>query len=117
MKSRLLLASILIFFLFLPYWVEAQFKNTEPASGNSMTLPGGPVLGGLLGNFLLIVLGAIGVFSIIGFVIAGIMWATAAASEDKLSAASNVFVYSLVGVIISVGGIILLSYVRGYLGI
>ncbi|MFZ2299666.1 MAG: hypothetical protein WAW00_00850 [Candidatus Moraniibacteriota bacterium] len=63
-------------------------------------------------NWLLGILGFIG---IIGFVIAGILYLTAAGDETQIEKAKNAMLYSIIGVIVALIGFVIIQAVEGLL--
>ncbi len=63
-------------------------------------------------NWLLGILGFIGV---IGFVIAGILYLTAAGDEEQIKRAKNAMLYSIIGVIVALIGFVIVKAVEGLL--
>lgn len=63
-------------------------------------------------NWLLAILGFIG---IIGFVIAGILYLTAAGDEDQIGKAKNAMMYSIIGVIVALIGFVIINAVENWL--
>lgn len=64
-------------------------------------------------NWLLAILGFLG---IIGFVIAGILYLTAAGNEDRIDQAKNAMMYSIIGVIVALLGFVVIQAVDTWLG-
>ena len=93
-----------------PFTVLAQFQ-APPATG----LPAGSLLGILTSgmNWLLVVVGILGV---IGFVIAGIIYLTAAGDEEQIAKGKQAMIYSIVGVIVALLGVIIIQAVQALLG-
>ncbi len=58
--------------------------------------------------------GIIGFLAIIGFVISGILYLTAAGDEDQISKAKNAMVYSIVGVIVAMLGLVIFSAAQAF---
>ena len=87
----------------------AQFQ-TPAGTG----LPGGSILGIITSamNWLLILVGILGV---IGFVIAGIIYLTAAGDEDQIAKGKKAMIYSIVGVIVALLGVVIIQAVQGLL--
>ncbi|NTW26910.1 MAG: hypothetical protein HGA36_01155 [Candidatus Moranbacteria bacterium] len=94
----------------VPMIVKAQFE-TPTGTG----LPSGSLIGILTSgmNWLLVVVGILGV---IGFVIAGIIYLTAAGDEGQIDKGKNAMVYSIVGVIVALVGVVIIKAVQGMLG-
>ena len=64
-------------------------------------------------NWLLMMVGILGV---IGFVIAGILYLTAAGDDDMIGRAKKAMVYSIVGVLVALIGLVVIRAVQGLLG-
>jgi hypothetical protein len=94
----------------VPMIVKAQFE-TPAGTG----LPTGSLIGILTNgmNWLLIVVGILGV---IGFVIAGILYLTAAGDEGQIDKGKTAMVYSIIGVIVALLGVVVIKAVQGMLG-
>ncbi len=63
-------------------------------------------------NWLLMILGFIG---IIGFVIAGILYLTAAGDEDQIGKAKTAMMYSIIGIIVALMGFVIIRAVESWL--
>jgi hypothetical protein len=59
---------------------------------------------------------AIGLVGIIGFAIAGILYLTAAGDDDRISKAKNAMLYSIIGVLVALAGVVALTFARNLLG-
>ena len=94
----------------VPMVASAQF-STPSGTG----LPSGSLIGIITNgmNWLLIVVGILGV---IGFVIAGIIYLTAAGDEGQIDKGKQAMVYSIVGVIVALIGVVVIKAVQGMLG-
>jgi uncharacterized membrane protein len=94
----------------MPFFASAQFQQPQGTG-----LPAGSLLGIITSgmNWLLIVVGILGV---IGFVIAGIIYLTAAGDDDQISKGKKAMVYSIVGVIVALLGIVIIQAVQALLG-
>lgn len=94
----------------VPMVVSAQF---EAPTGTG--LPSGSVIGIITNgmNWLLIIVGILGV---IGFVIAGIIYLTAAGDEGQIERGKHTMIYSIVGVIVALIGVVIIKAVQGMLG-
>ena len=94
----------------LPAAVGAQFQ--EPTGTG---LPAGSLIGIITNgmNYLLIVVGILGV---IGFVIAGIIYLTAAGDEDQIERGKRTMINSIIGIIVALLGIVIIQAVKGLLG-
>lgn len=94
----------------VPMVVSAQFE-TPGGTG----LPSGSIVGILTNgmNWLLIIVGILGV---IGFVIAGILYLTAAGDEGQMDKGKHAMIYSIIGVIVALLGVVIIKAVQGLLG-
>ena len=93
-----------------PMAVLAQF---QPPAGTG--LPAGSIVGIITSvmNWLLIIVGILGV---IGFVIAGIIYLTAAGDEEQIEKGKKAMIYSIVGVIVALIGVVIIQAVQSMLG-
>jgi multisubunit Na+/H+ antiporter MnhB subunit len=64
-------------------------------------------------DWLLAIFGFIG---IIGFVIAGILYLTAAGNEEQAETAKKAMLYSIIGIIVALIGFVIIRAVDGWLG-
>ena len=93
-----------------PFAVLAQFQKPEGTG-----LPSGTILGIITAgmNWLLVIVGILGV---IGFVIAGIIYLTAAGDEEQIQKGKQAMIYSIVGVIVALLGVVIIQAVQSLLG-
>lgn len=73
-------------------------------------LPAGSITGILL-NILLWILRIFGIIGIVGFVISGILYLTAAGDEDRMAYAKRAMYYSIIGVVVGLVGVVILQAV------
>ena len=94
----------------VPMVVSAQF---ETPSGTG--LPSGSIMNIITSamNWLLIVVGILGV---IGFVIAGILYLTAAGDEGQMDKGKHAMIYSIIGVIVALLGVVIIKAAQTFLG-
>lgn len=93
-----------------PLAALAQF-----ATPGGTNLPSGGIVQILTNgmNWLLIIVGILGV---IGFVISGILYLTAAGDETQIDKAKSAMLYSILGVIVALIGVVVIQAVQGLLG-
>lgn len=106
--------SLAVAVLAAPALVSAQFDRAKTNAGAS-DLPSRPIYD-LIENIMLYLLAIIGFLSIIGFVIAGIMFLTAAGSEDQIKRAKSALKYSIIGIIVALVGYVVFNAVGNFLG-
>jgi len=108
-KIKLIASSVSVAALTLPIVAFAQF---QPPVGTN--LPSGRISDIVMQvmYWLLLLVGAIGV---IGFAIAGILYLTAAGDEDRIEIAKRAMLYSIVGVIVALLGLVILRAVSSML--
>ena len=96
--------------LLLPALAFGQF--TPPDDTN---LPSGSIFE-IINNIMKWLLGLISFIAIIGFVIAGILYLTAAGDEKRIESAKKAMVYSIVGVVVALVGLVILLAAQKMLG-
>lgn len=94
----------------LPFIAAAQV--TTP-SGTQ--LPTGQI-SDIIKQVMLWLLGLLGFFAVIGFVISGIMYLVAAGDEDQQSKAKKAMFYSITGVIVGLIGLVIYAAAQKLLG-
>ena len=77
-------------------------------SGGPTGLPGGRIID-IVANVLDWLLIIIGIVSIIGFIIAGILYLTSAGDETQAGKAKKAMLYSIIGVIVGLSGLVMLN--------
>ena len=104
-KIKSLISTAYIIGLTAPAIALAQFK--EPGGTG---LPGGSITNivNQVMNWILAIVGAIGV---IGFAIAGILYLTAGGEEDRIDQAKRAMLYSIIGVVVALLGLVILRAV------
>lgn len=70
----------------------------------------------LLQNAMYWLLGAVGFLGVIGFVISGILYLTAAGDEDQIDKAKKAMMYSIIGVVVALLGFIIIAAATNFLG-
>lgn len=103
-------STVSVVFLVAPSTVLAQL-NTNPG-GN---LPSGTVFS-IVSNFMTWILALVGIVGVIGFAIAGILYLTAAGDETRIGTAKTAMMYSIIGVIVAIAGVVALQFASGLLG-
>lgn len=82
------------------------FVNIAGAAG---VIEDAPRLSAVLFNALQFLLSIAGTIAIIGLVAAGVMYATAAGSEDRIKKAKKALLYSVIGIVVVLGGYVLIK--------
>jgi len=72
-------------------------------------------IAGIIYNIMQWILSIIGVIAVIAFVIAGIIYLTSAGDEDRIQQAKRAMLYSIVGVIVALMGLVILYAVDSML--
>ncbi|HOW60597.1 MAG TPA: hypothetical protein P5548_01240 [Candidatus Moranbacteria bacterium] len=70
----------------------------------------------IITGFMNWLLAIVGILAVIGFVIAGIIYLTAAGDEDQIARGKKTMIYSLVGIIVALMGVIIIKAVQSMLG-
>lgn len=84
--------------------------NTGFGIGNTFGLPNGSIIG-IIQNILFWLLAILGMVSVIGFVISGLLYLTAAGDEGQIDKAKRSMTYSIIGVIVGLSGFVVLQAV------
>lgn len=85
---------------------------TEPANTG---LPSGSIFN-IIQNIMNWMLGIIGILGVIGFAIAGVLYLTAAGDDTRIQQAKSAMMYSIIGVIVALAGLVALKAAQGLLG-
>lgn len=91
--------------------------NSGPGgiSKNAYGLPGGSIFG-IVENILYWLLGILSIVSLIGFIISGIMYLTAAGDDDQIKKAKSAMKFSIIGVIVGLSGFVIFQAAQYMLG-
>lgn len=92
----------------------AVFAQFQPDPGNT-GLTSASIMD-ILRNVMYWVLALVGVLGVIGFAIAGILYLTAAGDEGRIEQAKKAMIFSIVGVIVALVGLVILRAVQNMLG-
>lgn len=95
--------------LLAPAAVFAQFQDPQGTG-----LPSGSVTS-IIQNIMFWLLMMVGIIGVIGFVIAGILYLTAAGDEGQIERAKKAMIYSIVGVLVALIGLVVIGAVRNLL--
>lgn len=82
----------------------ASAQGWNPNNGTAGSNLSDRTIGSLLNVILNYTLALVGILGVIGFVISGILYLTAAGDEDQAGKAKNVMMYSIIGVIVALIG-------------
>lgn len=101
-----------IIFNLLSFFLAPIFSFSISRAGVISDAPNvSEILYGIL-NFLLQVFGII---AIISLVISGILYLTAAGDEDRIKLAKRGIVYSIIGTLVALSGVIIIKTITGFL--
>ncbi len=105
---------VLVATLSAPVTVLAQFSTgTSTATGAKISTG---TVSGILTTVMNWLLGILGIGAIISFVIAGILYLTAAGDEGKTEKAKNMMTYAIVAVVVALVGYVAVNTISGLLG-
>ena len=100
---------------FLPLIAFAQTGSNPALEGPATSgLPNGTILG-IATSTMDWILGILGFLAIIGFVISGILYLTAAGNTSQMEKAKNAMIWSIVGVIVALMGYVVVQAVDTWL--
>ena len=106
-----LFSAIALAILVAPVAASAQWSKTSPDA----SLPTGSLFD-IIKNIMNWLLGILGFIAIIGFVISGIMYLTAAGDEAAQKKAKAQMLWSITGVIVALIGWVIVTAVQALLG-
>lgn len=98
--------------LAIPAMAFAQF--TQPGGTG---LPGSnSTVFGIITNIMNWLLAIVGIVGVIGFAIAGLLYLTAAGDEGRIDTAKRAMLFSIIGVVVALAGLVALNFAQGLLG-
>ena len=109
-KIKTLAYSVSAIALVAPALTLAQFQ--APAGTG---LPANSVFS-IVSNIMNWLLRIVGVIGVIGFAIAGILYLTAAGDEGRIETAKKAMLFSIIGVIVALAGLVALQFASSMLG-
>jgi hypothetical protein len=115
MKQKLLkLVPVSVLSLIMPLFSRADWGDGRGDAGDQ-DLPGGTIHDIVfnLASWMLLILGSI---AIIGFVISGILYLTAAGDDERMETAKKGMIYSIIGVVVGLLGYVIVQAVDSWLG-
>jgi hypothetical protein len=74
-----------------------------------------PTIPELLMNILNFLLQVFGIIAIIALVVSGIFYLTAAGDEDRIKLTKKSVLYSIIGIVVALSGIIIIKTINGFL--
>jgi hypothetical protein len=112
MRKKLAIAGLLL--LLLPVFAMAAQNVVTPDCG-TFGLSCKPI-SEIIANFAKWILGIFGFLAIISFAIAGIQYLLASGDENIQQRAKRNVVYSIIGVVVGLGGLVIITAVQNILG-
>ena len=109
-KIKKVFYSVFSVSLLAPVFVSAQLV-TPPGTG----LPQSSVFN-IISNIMYWLLAIVGIVGVIGFAIAGLLYLTAAGDEGRIGTAKNAMMYSIIGVVVALAGLVALQFAKSMLG-
>lgn len=108
--------SLLVLLIVFPVFVSAQGVVVPDAEVvvPDTPLPKGKIVD-ILQNFMTWLLVIVGILGVIGFVISGIIYLTAAGNEEQAQKGKRTMVYSIVGIIVAMLGAIIMKAAQALL--
>jgi hypothetical protein len=101
--------------------LSATLVMTPALASAQLTTPSGTGLPqssvfDIISNLMYWLLMIVGVIGVIGFAIAGILYLTAAGDEGRIETAKRAMMYSIIGIIVALAGLVALQFAKGLLG-
>ena len=111
-KVKAIVSAVSVALMTTPILAFAQF---EPNAGGGTNLPSGSIFD-IIQNIMNWLLGLVAIVGVIGFAISGILYLTAAGDEDRIGTAKKAMMYSIIGVIVALLGLVILKAASSMLG-
>lgn len=111
--KQALYAAFALALIAAPAVVGAQWSKGS-TNAKASGLPGDSIYN-IIQKIMNWLLGILGFIGIIGFVIAGILYLTAAGDETQIEKAKNAMLFSIIGVIVALIGFVIIKAVEGLL--
>lgn len=109
-KIRKAAAAISVASLTVPALTMAQFMQPEDSN-----LPSASITD-IVRNFMRWILIIVGLLGVIGFAIAGVLYLTAAGDDERIKSAKSAMLYSIIGVVVALLGLVVMNAVYNLLG-
>jgi len=109
-KLRLAVSAATVAALTMPALVLAQYQPPQNTG-----LPAGSIMS-IVKSVMNWLLALVGILGVIGFAIAGILYLTAAGDEDRIGLAKRAMMYSILGVIVALLGLVIITAASAMLG-
>jgi hypothetical protein len=109
-KIKVIGYSLVSTMMLAPALASAQF-----AAPGGTNLPASSLFN-IISNIMFWLLAVVGIIGVIGFAIAGILYLTAAGDETRIGQAKNAMIYSIIGVVVALAGLVALQFANGLLG-
>ncbi|TXH07656.1 MAG: hypothetical protein E6Q06_02240 [Candidatus Moraniibacteriota bacterium] len=94
---------------------QGNWQDRGTTNAQSAGLPTGTIYQ-IISSTLSWLLAILGFIAVIGFVISGILYLTAAGNEAQIEKAKNAMTYSIIGVIVALMGYVIIQAVNSWLG-
>jgi cytochrome b subunit of formate dehydrogenase len=101
--------------LLAPALASAQWLDRGQENAEQSQLPTGSIYD-IIRQTMNWILAILGFIAIIGFVIAGILYLTAAGDESQVEKAKTAMTYSIIGIIVALMGFVIVQAVNTWLG-
>lgn len=92
--------------------VLASAQSWAPSDAD---VPKGSIMD-IVKNFMKWILIMVGLLGVIGFAIAGILYLTAAGDEERIKSAKRAMIFSIVGVVVAMLGLVIMNAAYKFLG-
>jgi hypothetical protein len=106
MKTKKLFSVISLLILIFPSVVLAQWDVNNLSK---FQLPGTPIYE-IISRIMLWLLAIVGIVCVIGFIIAGFLYFTAAGDEDQANRAKRAMMYSVIGIVVALSGLVMINF-------
>jgi|WetSurMetagenome_2_1015567.scaffolds.fasta_scaffold82870_4 hypothetical protein len=112
-KIESFLSAAFVLALTVPALANAQFAPPTRGDTGISDAPVSQIIVKVM-NWLLYIVGFLGV---IGFAIAGILYLTAAGDDDRINQAKRAMLFSILGVVVALAGLVVVYFISGILNV
>lgn len=115
-KIKILSASLINFFLFVfPILTRAEEQQTSVALPNPL---GTTYVPAIVGNIIMILMGAAGSIALMMFIYGGMLWLTSGGNSEKITKGRDIMIWTIAGLVVMFSAYVVTRFVlQGLMGI
>lgn len=104
-----------LFRIFLNFYLSFLILIFSFSISNAGVISDAPNVSELLFNILNFLLQVFGIIAIISLVISGILYLTSSGDESRIRLAKKGIIYSIIGILVALSGVIIIKTISGFL--